>query len=336
MKKSLIAFVLLLIILSVRAQSSLFTPNFFSPLSLNPSFAGSTGAGRMTFTFQDQFPSTGNSGSVNSGFGYDQYIGKIKAGIGIQYQYGDNNGWGNWNRGVMSTHRLDFVYAQHFQLFDNQLTIVPSVDFGYIHESIDMSKIAPVYIDPVFLPSSLIRPFASSDQNVFDLSGGLLVHTKRLIAGFSMSHLAQPVIGDVSPAGLESAPLMRIYTFHMSYTFGNISEPNRGWYAAPGFILKYHAYPDNPNMVYHVLVPGVTVGYKSLSVGCAYVQEESFEFTAGFRNKHFSVGYSYDLMNPGSSVNSEYASGIHKLSLRVNLFGKNKPDSFLAAPAWLF
>ena len=329
MKNSLTAFLFCFVLYSVHAQDPFAKSYYFSPLSLNPSFAGSTGAGRMILTFNDQVPSASDgSGFVTGGFGYDQFLNKIKAGIGINYRFSDDNSWDNQSRGALSRNRVDFTYAQHFQLFDNRLVVVPSFDLGYVHESLDLNKFPTPYIDPAN-PITAYGPFRSSYKNAADLGGGVLVYTKRMIAGFSVSHVNQPVLGELSP-------WQRIYAFHMSYTVGNTDLLNPGWYVVPNFVFNYMDLPSEyPSR--HLVVPGVMIGYQHFSLGMSYVQEQTLNFMLGLRSAYFSIGYGYDMpQDRFSGMAGMSPNGIHKISLQANLFTRHKLDSFLAAPLWLF
>jgi type IX secretion system PorP/SprF family membrane protein len=308
---------LLLVFQNASAQDATYSQFQGVPLYLNPSFAGSTGAGRVNLNYRNMWPSlSGNY--VDYNLGYDQYFHALRGGVGVNLQQDIQGG------GAFHMAKVDVSYAPHFQFFDNKIAVVPSIDLAYIQNSVDFSKLNfGNAIDPRrgFVYQSAMTP-ENATKNTGDLSAGLLAYSTRFSAGFSVFHLTQPDVGVMG-----NSPLPVKYTFHGSYTFGATDLLNNGVSITPSFVCQRQ-------QSMNVFIPAVTLVYKHVSVGLAYRTDDAAIGMIGFRSKRILVGYSYDYTISTLRMNS--TGGAHELSLSW-LFGfKHRPENFIVFPSRFF
>ena len=122
MKKIFVFFAFMFGFLVVDAQDPIFLNTNHSLLYLNPSFAGSNGGIRNQLSYRNQWPNlSGNFVTYLNSF--DAYIKPLNAGIAVSYLHDDIA------RGLLKTNRINLVYAQHFNLFENKLKIVDFIEY---------------------------------------------------------------------------------------------------------------------------------------------------------------------------------------------------------------
>lgn len=183
--------------LHTNAQDPIYTNTHQSLVALNPSFAGSNGLFRFQSTTRSQWFNISDSYLTyyNSA---DVYIKPIKGGIALSYIRDDQA------RGTLITDRIDLTYAQHFNLFDEKLKIIPSLQLSYFKKTIDNTKLNfGDQIDPRrgFAWSTTPLPAKLSKSNV-DVSAGLVINYKHLYIGTSVFHINQPDEGILGPSKL--------------------------------------------------------------------------------------------------------------------------------------
>jgi type IX secretion system PorP/SprF family membrane protein len=179
------------------AQDPIYTNTQQSLIALNPSFAGSNGLLRYQSSTRSQWYNLSGSYLTycNS---VDAYIKPIKGGIALSYIRDDQA------KGTLVTDRIDLSYAQHFNLLDEKLKIIPSVQVSVFKKTIDNTKLN--FGDQIdarrgFIWYNNTLPPTASKSNV-DVSAGLIINYKHLYIGSSIFHITQPDEGIMGPSKL--------------------------------------------------------------------------------------------------------------------------------------
>lgn len=282
------------------AQDPIFTNTHQSLVALNPSFAGSNGLLRYQSNTRSQWFNL--SGSYLTYYNtLDAYIKPIKGGIALSYVR-DNQA-----KGTLITDRIDLSYAQHFNLCDDKLKIIPSVQVSYFNKTIDNSKLT--FGDQIdarrgFIWYSYDLPKKQSKSNV-DVSAGLIVNYKHLYIGSSLFHITQPDEGLQGPSKLP----YRISSF-ASY---NLFLGDNVLINALFRFEKQQSFTAT-NFNINALIA------KHLMVSAGLRNDNAINTLIGYRHHYFTISGGYEF---GISSVSSYASSF-ELCASFNL--RNKED----------
>lgn len=272
-----------------------------APLYLNPGLAGSTGYIRTASAF-GVFRSEWSGIYTNFYSSYDHYIRQIRGGAGLMYM---NERAAD---GLFTSNRFDFVYAAHFNLFNEKLIIRPGIDIGYCRKKIDMEGLTfGDMIDPRrgFVYTTTEGTLTSS---FIDLAAGLVFATKYVNGGFAMHHFTEP---DQGLIGSSKLPVK--YTVHLAGVIGSPDSSN-------AFSISPHAIFQQQRDFQSYLF-GATARYDKYLLGLGCRNLDLIVLQAGFQNELLRVGYSYDLALEqlvGHSI------GYHELTLSFNIRCKQK------------
>lgn len=267
-KRYLLIF-LIAFVFKTQAQDPLFTSNQQSLLYLNPSFAGSNGFMRYQSVYRNQWPSL-SSPYITFYNSFDAYIKRIKGGVALCY-LNDNQA-----NGTLITQRLDLTYAQHFELLDKKLKIVPSIQITYLQKNIDATKLT---FGSQIYQQNHIEITSSKKINV-DFSSGLLLNYKHFYFGASVFHFNQP---DEGLLGFSKLPA-RLSLF-ASYNL-LLSEKT--------VLHFYGRYEKQQQFCFYQL--GINaVFFKHLIVGAGYKYSNSAFTNLGYKNNYFTLQAGYEL-----------------------------------------
>jgi type IX secretion system PorP/SprF family membrane protein len=181
-------------------------PGFQMMMMNNPSLAGSEGNGILRLSYLNFYP--GNNYNLHSVyFSYDSYISELHGGTGL-YLTDDYLG------GIINDIRGGLSYAYFLQA-GKDLFINAGLSASIYHRGFNFENaILPDQIDAlggVTIPSSEV--FASSGKTVFDIGAGFLFTSGKFSGGFSINHLAEPVL---SATGNSNDRLKRKLFVHLS------------------------------------------------------------------------------------------------------------------------
>jgi len=282
------------VIMSGYSQDPAFTQAYANPLYLNPAFAGTGTSQRIGLDFRDQWPLLGLFTTYN--VSYDRNVFDSLTGIGVLA-----------NQDVVEptkliTNNVSLIFSR--QIHIKSFTLSAGIQLTYHQKTVYWSNLTfGNFIDPmygfVYGPSD---EWPTRDTiAVLDFSLGLLGYGENYFVGFSVDHITQPDESFITGA----SPLPIKDTF------------NAGW------MINTNGVIISPTILY-IKQQDLT----SLSLEC-YATEKYFTegvgyrwgsaliFTAGFQNKFFRIGYSYDYIV--SALNNNTTGGCHEASLAVSL-----------------
>jgi type IX secretion system PorP/SprF family membrane protein len=314
--KIILVIAVLLISSSIKfyAQDPIFTQFYSNPVYLNPAFAGSNKCPRIVSNFRNQWP--GFSGDfITTSLTYDQYVDKIKGGLGIILL-------SDQVAKTLKSNEASFVYSYH-QHLSRKFTLNFGIQGTYISKSIDRSNLT---FGDMIHPR---RGFVLSTQDVinyapvdiFDFSAGILGYTDKFYVGFATHHLTEPSFSYISTNN--TSFLNRRYTAHAGTEISLnskslFSEEEKSLSPSVLFIKQGDFQQLNFGLYYRK---------GNYVVGAWYREGDSFIVTAGMNTKLLRIGYSYDLTTSQLGV---YSGGSHEISIALKLYCAPKKKSLRA------
>ncbi len=292
------------------AQDPVFSQFYAAPLHLNPAFAGTTYAPRITLNYRNQWPSWPNAYQTYAA-AYEQSIEGLNSGVGFMLMADDAGD------GVYNTTRFHAVYAYHLQ-FQSNFNIRFGIEAGAIQSRVDWDQLVfgdqldELGNDPGFTQEQ--RP-DNLNRTAFDVAAGILVHTDQFYGGVSVKHLNRPSESFLELNENTFAGLPFRITVHGGAEFnlpiGNIRN-------GPAFI--------SPNLLYikqgtfGQLNAGAYAGAGNFFGGLWYryadENPDAVIGLVGVRYNIFRIGYSYDVTI--SQLSLAETGGTHEVSLTIN------------------
>ena len=316
-KNICLLFILLLFSEVGWSQDPVFSQFYATPLQLNPAFAGTTVAPRITLNHRSQWI------QIEGGFRtyaatYEQSIENLNSGFGLILLTD------NAMNGVYRTNQFSVVYGYRLK-FNDHLFIKFGTEVGMIQNSLDWDRLQfGDQIDPRdgfvdrfgnSFETGEIRP-AELSKAMLDISAGLLVYGNNFYGGISLKHLNQPdesflEINQNLTAGLPLRLSLQA-GMEISWLKGNNQK-------YPSFI--------SPNVLYvqQAGIGQINVGaYAATGMvfgGLWYRQTFSNVDAAialiGMRYSSLKMGYSFDFTL--SKLAAGNPGGTHEISLTLNL-----------------
>ncbi len=331
-KYILLPVVLLVTMLSVRAQDPQFTQFYAAPLYLNPAFAGSALAPRITVNYRNQWPAITNY--VTSAVGVDHFIPKINSGIGLLV-LNDSQG-----QGVINSTEVHGLYSFQFKLTE-ATTVRLGVQGGYVSRNLNYFGLTfgDQFTNGGYTGQPSKDPILSANtpkNSYLDFSTGGLIYSDWYFAGFSAHHINQPSQGFFQGADSKlpiKGDIMAGLRIPLGGFTGLGDESDREISISPVILYKFQGKYDQLDL-------GAYLTYSPLTLGMYYrgipfkksVQglnnNDALAFLVGYRQDKFSIGYSYDatISTLGFST-----GGSHEISLSY-IFEKPEPRSGRVKP----
>ena len=297
----------------VKAQDVGFSQFYANPLYLNPAFAGSKVAPRISLAYRAQWPGLVSAFSSFSA-SYDQYIPDLHGGIGailMSDKMGDH--------GMLSTNMLGAMYSFRFQLHED-IFINLALQASLVNMNLNWDPNImrwPDQIDANCGWINLTSATAPDQTSVFypDFAAGAMVYGPAWYAGFAAHHLSQPSQGFYSE---DRVPIK--FTAHGGGLINLAEEKRRQSSLGLGTPVI------SPNLIYqyqggfHYFNYGLYLDWQPFLVGVWYrhgiENPDAFIFMVGAQHDHFKVGYSYDVTVSELSYN---VLGAHEITLGILL-----------------
>lgn len=301
---------------AANGQDPIYSQFFAAPLQINPAFAGTTFAPRLTANYRNEWAAY-EGGYETYSVAYEQSIESLNSGIGLMLT-GDDAG-----NGIYQTTYFSGVYGYQVRL-NNRATIRFGLEAGLIQRRLNWDRLIFLdQIDPIEGPiggsgepnPSQETPPDNLNQVMFDVGAGLLVNGQKAYAGLSIKHLNTPDESLLLVNGnLLSGLPMRI-TLH-----GGVHLPlqTNNKQATAAFL--------SPNLLYirqggfNQVNGGAYFGLGNFFGGVWYrhtfKNADSAIALLGVRSGIFRLGYSFDFTLNGLTL--QRTSGTHELSLTIN------------------
>ncbi|MFD2572406.1 type IX secretion system membrane protein PorP/SprF [Spirosoma soli] len=314
-KKYVLTILTLTLSRMVFAQDPQFTQFYAAPLYLNPAFAGSALAPRITANYRNQWPAITNY--VTTMVGLDHYFDKVNSGVGLLIQ-NDNQGQGR----IQST-EIGLQYSYQFQVSETSF-IRLGLQGSYVNRNINYFGLTTgdQFTDRGFITGSVSGDpiFNSSPKNQYlDFSTGGLFYSDWFWIGAAAHHINRPN-QDFFVNNQNRLPIKGSFQAGLRIPLGGftglVDEMDREISFSPVILYKFQGKYDQLDL-------GAYLTYAPLTVGAYYRgipfkkynqtinNHDAVALLAGYRMDKFSIGYSYDV-TVSTLGNS---GGSHELSL---------------------
>ena len=297
---------------SAVAQDVGFSQFYANPLYLNPAFAGTAVAPRISLTYRGQWPGLVSAFTTVSA-SYDQYVPDLHGGLGVLLMT-DRVG----DHGALSTNTVGAMYAFNFRV-SRSVNVSAGLQVTLMNTNLrwDENLRFPDRIHPelgVAYQTGAQAPDKTSKWGV-DFNAGVVAYANKWYGGVAVSHLTQPNVAFYS-----ESPLPMKITVHGGGLI-NVSEEERRQSS-----LGLGSPIISPNIVYqfqggmHYFNYGVYLDWMPFLVGVwvrtGVENADAFIFQVGVQQDYFKVGYSYDV-TVSKLANS--TAGAHEVTLGVML-----------------
>ncbi len=304
---------------SLNAQDPVFSQFYSTPLAMNPAFAGTTYAPRLSLAYRNQWPSISDDGKnayVTYAASYDQFVPGLNSGFGLVV-LSDNAGGGllkMTNVAASYGYRVDVNEDFHLKL---------GVEAGARQTSVDWNRL--VFLDQLNPVTGAVDPFGNPNptnevrpdnlaRTVFDVGAGMLAYSDKFYGGFALHHLTTPNEGFLdTDAGLTEGLPMRI-SVHAGAQF-IVKEGNKRkapTFVSPGILFVKQADQGQLNV-------GAYYNFGLVFAGSWYRHTfgnaDAVIALFGLQYNVLKIGYSYDFTVSSLAT----TGGSHEVSLVVNL-----------------
>lgn len=315
-KHYLLTFLALILSRLALAQDPQFTQFYAAPQYLNPAFAGSALAPRITANYRNQWPAITNY--VTTMVGVDHYIEKFNSGVGLLIM-NDNQGQGN----IQST-EIGLQYAYQFQVSESSFVRL-GLQGSYVNRNINYFGLTfgDQYTDRGFIQNSVSGDaglLGGSPRNKYlDFSTGGLFYSDWFWIGASAHHLNRPnqdfVVSSNGRLPMKGSIHAGLRIPLAGYT-GLVDEMDREISFSPVVMYKFQGKYDQLDLGAYLTYSPITIGayYRGIpfkKYNQTINNHDAVALLAGYRVDKFSIGYSYDatISTLGNS------GGSHELSL---------------------
>lgn len=311
-----VAAALLFFFCPLQAQDPVFSQFYAAPLQLNPAFAGTTYAPRISMIYRNQW-SAFEGGYQTYAVSYEQAVEKLNSGFGVSVMT-DNAA------DIYKTNRFTAVYGYRLKMNDNW-AVKFGVEGGLIQTNLDWDQLIfgdqldeiSGYDEDNPILSEEIRP-ENLNKSVFDVGAGLMLYSRSFYVGFAVHHLNRPDESLLEINQNLNVGLPMRMTLHMG---GQISleegnKRNPGAFISPSLIIMRQGDFGQIN-------GGTLIGFGKFFGGLYYRHAWSNSDAAiallGYRQGIVRIGYSYDITISQLAAESSGTGGTHEISLLINL-----------------
>jgi len=295
-------------------QDPVFSQFSSAPLELNPALTGNTIGGSLALNYRNQWPGI-DQAYVTYAVSYDHFVPYLSSGFGISLLT-DNAGGG-----LYKTNNLNLHYAYNLR-FTSTFNMKLGVEAGLINSRVNWSKLIFLdQIDPEFgafspggipYPTSELPP-SSEQVTVFNVSAGIIAHSKSVFLGISLNHLNTPELSFLKTNQETFAGLPMRFSVHGGAELTAFGLGKKGQvFIAPTFqFLKQGDFSQiNIGTLFRYFNWGTGVAYRH-----ANGNPDAIILMVEGRKDAIKVAYSYDLTI--SSLGN--TGGAHEISVQYLL-----------------
>ena len=280
------------------AQNDPLISNYmFTPITMNPAFAGQTKAMNGLLLVREQWVGFNEAPSTQL-INFDTQVDKL-GGVGFSIM--------NDKLGYEQALSFNLIYSKKF-LLDEISSISAGASFGLMNKALDASKLR--YESPVDNKGI----FANQSEFAVNFDLGALYTRKDLRVGLSSTHLFN---------SKSNSTIFNVPRHFYAFSDYKIKAKDR-IDIIPSVLLK-----SSP-VRKQIEVSALALLDQKYWGGLSFRNGDAVSILLGMSfMKYYSFGYSYDL-NLGS-VNG-YSSGSHEIFVRFNMIKADKPYMFYKSP----
>jgi type IX secretion system PorP/SprF family membrane protein len=336
MKTKWLLIVLVFASAQATAQDPEFSQYYAAPLYLNPAFSGTSVDHRFIANYRNQWPNISQAFETYA-FSYDYNLDRYNSGLGFMLMT-DKAGSAN-----LKSTQFNFQYAYKVKLTEKMI-LSSGLNFGVGSRSIDFNKLV-FYQQLDFAQNSDNLPPPPSNLNIeaktyFDFGGGLLVYSRKVWLGFSMSHLNRPnrsLLDDESEIPIKTS----VHGGVRIPLYNGVFKRERTASIAPSFVYKQQGNFDQLDLGTYFFYEPVVVGlwYRGIPIqqnAKDNISQDAVVVVLGFQLQNVELSYSYDVT---VSELGPISGGAHEIGLKFKIelasqVKKRKKERFIPCPTF--
>jgi len=319
-----------------KAQDPEFSQYYAAPLYLNPAFSGTSVDHRFIANYRNQWPNISQAFETYA-FSYDYNLDQYNSGLGFMLMT-DRAGSAN-----LKSTQFNFQYAYKVKLSDKMI-LSSGLNFGVGSRSIDFNKLV-FYQQLDFAQNSDNLPPPPSNLNLqsqtyFDFGAGLLVYSRKVWLGFSMSHLNRPnrsLLDDESEIPIKAS----LHGGVRIPLYNGVFKRDRTASIAPSFVYKQQGNFDQLDLGTYFFYEPVVVGlwYRGIPIqqnARDNISQDAVVVVLGFQLQNVELSYSYDVT---VSELGPISGGAHEVAVKFKIelatqVKKRKKERFIPCPTF--
>ncbi len=314
-----ITLLLLLVCGVAQAQDPLFSQFYSTPLVMNPAFAGTTYAPRLSATYRNQWPIHDDNGTAYATYvaSYEQFIPAFNSGFGVMV-LADAAG-----DGLLKTTDFSASYAYRIEVND-EFNIRLGINAGFKQSNIDWDRL--VFLDQLDPRTGPVDPFGNPNlsnelrpdnlaNTIFDVGAGLLAYNSRYYGGISLQHLTTPDEGffKTNSGLIDGLPLRTSVHGGAEFVVKEGNKRNPTSFVSPNILFAKQGDQGQVNV-------GAYYNHGIVFAGGwfrhAFSNADAVIALVGMQYDILKIGYSYDF-TVGNSLAAR-TGGAHEISLVLN------------------
>ncbi len=303
-----------------QAQDPLFSQFYSTPMMINPAFAGTTYAPRLSATYRNQWPIHSDDGTVYAvtyAASYEQFIPAFNSGFGVLV-LADNDG-----DGLFKTTNFAANYAYRISINDD-LTVRLGVNAGFKQSNLDWDRL--VFLDQLDPITGSVDPFGNPNisnelrpqdltTTVFDVGAGMLLYNSKYYGGISLQHLTTPDEGffKTNSSLLDGLPLRTSIHAGAEFIVKEGNKRNPSSFVSPNILFAKQGDQGQINAgAYYCHGIAFAGGWYRY----AFTNPDAIILVVGIQYDILKIGYSYDF-TAGSGLAAK-TGGAHEVSFVLN------------------
>jgi type IX secretion system PorP/SprF family membrane protein len=299
-------------ITTLQAQDPVFSQFYSTPLLLNPAFAGTTFAPRISASYRNEWPTVTDLGIAYSTYAvsYEQFIPQANSGLGLMVLSDDAGD------GLLKMTNFLASYAYRIAVNDD-FQIKLGIEAGFRQYNLDWDKL--VFLDQIdqiqgpILETNEVQPDVLN-KTIFDAGVGLLAFTGKYYGGISLHHLTTPNEGflDLNNGLVEGLPLRMSVHGGAQFIVKEGNKRNPASFISPNILFLKQGDQGQLNMGAYYSMGLVFAGgwYRH-----AFGNPDAAIAMVGVSYNVFKIGYSYDFTLSSLAP----TGGSHEISVVLNM-----------------
>ena len=299
-----------------QAQDPQFSQFYAAPLYLNPAFAGSALAPRVTLNYRNQWPAVTNY--VTSMVGVDHHFEKYNSGVGLMLM-NDNQG-----QGRLRSTEIAAQYSYQLQVGEASYLRL-GVQGSYVNRTVNYFGLTfgDQYNNGGFTGSPTTDPVVVNGLpkvQYLDFATGGLLFSDWYWVGFAAHHINRPsqsfTAGDNTRLAMKGSLHMGLRIPILGFT-GLADELDREKSFSPAINYRFQGKYDQLDLGAYLTYSPMVLGmwYRGIPLK-KYAPDinnhDAAVVLVGYRQDNFSIGYSYDATISSLGLGS---GGSHEISL---------------------
>ena len=326
----LLLFLNSIVSLNLTGQDTQFSQFYAAPLTLAPSFAGSTNGSRVVLNYRNQWPQIPGA-FVAYSFSFDHYFHDYRSGVGFLL-FRDQAGSGN-----LAATRGAINYAYNFKL-TREWTVSPGLKFSYEQRTLDFFRL--VFEDQIAPdgstrpPSGIINPI--DRISFFDAAASVVAYSEKIWGGMALFNLMTPN-QSMTSNDISRIPVRTSIYGGYRIQFGGRYEEQVAESISFSFHYKNQGRFNQLDISSYWIKNPIFVGltYRGIPVfrnaENGFLNNDAFIVMGGIRTDVLRIGYSYDF-TVSRLINN--TGGAHEVSL-IYEFNQSTPStSRQRVPLW--